>query len=347
MKRLLVLLAAVMLAGCFKYPPPPPSVHCPDWQADPYARRMDPALRLREIDRCGGLYWDLRKTQGPSEIPARRYVLESWMYLSLGLDYEAKGDRGAAARAWWASLSVVGSDNIASRAERERMKRAAFEGLARVSKVEGQTDYSALLTMAAALETTYVDGAQGRAEHAAFDAERTRIRRAALKAKRAHAFAIAGQVAQAAAVAVEQGTGRTDAVGAMKANQSIADSSAATEKIFGETMTRINRAQGLLNTASQEDASGVETGKLFSGNLAVALMVSARDPNEYLKVIHDTAATRGWAGLAQQSADLQASAETLTDADLKALAGSFDELELSVVKKERLRRTPRPAGATP
>lgn len=346
MKRLALVLLALTFAGCFKYPTPPPRVRCPNWQADPKISRMEPAARLQQIDQCGGMYWDLRKNQGSSPIRERNYVLESWLYLNLGLDYEAKGDGGGAARAYWSSLAVIGSDNIASRAERERIKRSAFEGLARISDAQGQPEYSALLRMAVALETTYIEGAQGRAEHAAFDAERTRIRKAGQKAKRAHAFAIAGQVVQATAVAVEQGTGRMDAGSAANANQAIAEQSATTEKAYSEALSHISRNQGRLDEASREDASGVETGTLFTGNLALVFLVSARDPNEYLKVVQAAAEKRGWTDLAQGSIDLQASTAVISDADLKAIGAKFDEVELQVVKKERLRRIPR-AGTTP
>lgn len=342
------LLAAGTMSACYKYPRASPALRCPNWKdvADPV--RFAPSKRLVVIDRCSGVYRTVRRPRNVDE-DARSYVLDSWLYLSLGRDYEALPAGGAAAaRAYLTSISLNGLEQTAStgtgkvelisRLEREKLKRQAFEGLARIAAGRKQPEYAQLMKVCGLLGGVYEQSAEGKADHLELATARAEIAEAERKARNARRRSIAAAVVVAAASAAQAQQGLISETELNSRVQKISDKDNATRKAYQEVLAKARTIRATISTATLEDVTVLDGGRALSGEHALSLLAGSREPASYLKVIANEAAANKWDEVAEIAGHLAAS--TPTDEDLGSLADALDRLEVSIIKRERLR----PAG---
>jgi hypothetical protein len=125
-------------------------------------------------------YWPLEdKYEGIGQLvmPPSVRPEAAWAYISLGKDFRTNGDLGGAAVSYWAALELV-TQTVASRPDRERVMRAAFEGLEAVAEARGQKKWGKLMRFCAHLAQTYLDSPQAQADNARFYAHMETIKTA-------------------------------------------------------------------------------------------------------------------------------------------------------------------------
>lgn len=343
-----VILAALLAsASCYKYPRASTPLRCPNWKDAADSTRLTPARRLAIIDRCSGIYRTVRRPRNVDE-DARSYVLDSWLYLSLARDYEATpGGDAAAARAYLTSISLNGLEQtqavradrveLISRLEREKLKREAFEGLARIAANRKQTDYSKLLSMCGRLSKAFEDSAEGKADHQQLADARKRIADAERKARNARRRNIAAAVVVVAASAAQNQQGLISQTELNSRVQKISDQENASRKAYEEVVAKARITRTSISTAALEDVSVLDGVRTLSGDHALAMLAGSREHATYLNVILADATANGWTDVAQLAQRLATTPTPPSDADLGALADALDRAEIAIIKRERNR----------
>lgn len=199
MKRLVSLaLSFTMLAGCMAQQKPVTELLPKQAQYDSDAlEQQDPSARYADFERqyregeYQDPYWPLAaKYEGIGQLvmPPSVRPEAAWAYISLGKDFVTKGDLSGAARAYWAALELV-SRTIASRPDRERIVRAAFEGLEGVADARGQKRWGKLMRFCSHLAETYLESPQAEEDNAAFYTQINTIRTAQQEMEKARSEA--------------------------------------------------------------------------------------------------------------------------------------------------------------
>jgi hypothetical protein len=147
----------------------------PHVAADP--GRLDPEARLASIEseiRLRGAFAHLYTDEdfgstgvGMYAHPAATRPEAAWRYVWLARDFEAQGDDGAAAHAFWGAL-VITNTTFASKPDRSRIRRAAYEGLRSSASRRGQWDRAALFELCVVMYDTYLASSTARAADSAF-----------------------------------------------------------------------------------------------------------------------------------------------------------------------------------
>jgi hypothetical protein len=178
MKRIVSLvLSFTMLTGCMAQQKPVTELLPTQARYDSDAlEQQDPSTRYADFERqyregeYQDPYWPLAAQYegiGQLVMPPSARPEAAWAYISLGKDFVTKGDLGGATRAYWAALELV-SRTIASRPDRERIVRAAYEGLESVAGARGQKKWGKLMRFCSHLAGAYLDSPQVEEDNAAF-----------------------------------------------------------------------------------------------------------------------------------------------------------------------------------
>lgn len=260
------------------------------------------ALTPEEFDRRfrqnGRNYGALGGVEGVDKLryPETGHPAAAFSYVQMGIRFEARGQPGAASRAYWAALGLTGR-TVGSRRQREEIRQAAYAGLARLAQRRGHTEWAALLRLCAELAGTYVRSDQAAEQHAAFygalreqiqvqeriEEERARARRGVILQAISAGVGAATTVAQGAAgglnpdaYAQQMGTHLSSAIAAGQQSQEI---DAATR----EAMAELSSSVGQLREIAAEDVPDIEAGKDFVARQVAWYLAAAADPMPYVR----------------------------------------------------------------
>jgi hypothetical protein len=256
----------------------------------------------------------------------------AWTYISLGEDYVETKDWGGASRAYWAALELV-SRTVASRPDRERVIRSAFEGLEKVAEARGQQKWAKLMKFSARLADTYLNSRQAAAENAEFYQQMQTIKEAQKGVEKAHQDA-KSQLWNGLVSVVQAGL---QAANAAQYGDSSSTMDYATKGItqLVDTGTKYNQAIEAINALNKkfsekyehlraavaDDVEAIEAGNSFVANGVLFYLDNAADPAPYIKLINSFAKNKP---------------------QLRALLAPYEdpsELELSKAFKEELKGT--------
>lgn len=132
--------------------------------------RQDPLLRLRTIDSRWRQFWlnpGSRKGLDRLYYPVTTQLHLAWQYVFLGRDYVERRDHTAAAHAFWAAIALA-PRTLGSRIDKERVRIAAFNGLAEGAARRLQVGWVSLFQLCASLGKAYLSSAQAQAKEVSF-----------------------------------------------------------------------------------------------------------------------------------------------------------------------------------
>lgn len=354
MKRL-ALIAAAALCGCGAFREP--------WSGDPRLPggdvlygldpRGDPWARL---DRAEQRYRDVAGNfVGHTGLDALRYpvttkVGAAWQYVEAGRDFAARGEHGAAARAHWAALTLA-RRTFASRPDRERVRRAAYEGLAASARAREQPRWAALLGLCADLARVYLGSPEAGAHREAFEEELARLQeaedraRAAQRAASAALFsaqmksAIDSANAQIATASIADPAERLRAQGmiglsAAQASVKLGLETAEASSAFGAALASIGRGAGEFKAVAAEDVAEVQAGQSFAAVEVAFYLAGAKPVAPYLERLRSYAKEEpGVRAAIDAYGDLKKQDDPA--AALAALVSAVKDVELEIAKCER------------
>lgn len=237
--------------------------------------------------------------------PTTTHPNASWMYIQIGEQFAAEQHWSAAARAYWAALGLS-SRMRSSRADRERLRAAAFEGLAGLAKQRGQTRWSELLSLCADLARTYLNSPQSQEQEDAFFLQLAKLREAEQRAERAAARARHAQEMRAVSLAMQS---QFNSLNAQMGVQDLQTTNQNNQALLRDSMQlRSDRAElaqalaaaheelgegaGKLADISASDLSEIEAGKAFVGQQVLLYLAAASQKRAYLAVLQKFAADK-------------------------------------------------------
>lgn len=299
-----VLLSVGLLSGCVQHQPVELLPKQAAYDSDALERK-EPVARYADFERqyregvYQDPYWPLEaKYEGLGQLimPPSVRPEAAWGYVSLGKDSAAKGDYGSAARAYWAALELV-SRTIASRPDRERIVRAAYEGLEEVAKARGQRKWERLMRFCSRLADTYLASSQAETDNTAFYTQMDTIKKAQLEveAKESEAnsqywqgMLLAASAGLSAASAAYTGNsylaGRHAGTGLGQAMESKANYQEVADKIKAITEKQ-NVQYRMLRVAVTNDAEEITAGNSFVANEFLFYLENAQSPEPYLTLL--------------------------------------------------------------
>lgn len=314
---------------------------------------VDPWRRLKHFEHCREEAHNYKPVGGMSGMyhPNVKALRTSEAYLRIGRDFESSEDRGAAARAYWAALALAWQAR-AARADRERVRQAAFEGLARLAKSRGQTNWAGLLTVCADLVSAYLKAPAADAEKREFLAAYRQLKSAedaAYRAKKAAESAARKQTGCAifgalasigGAVASGRQISRTQEAAILGSVKATLDRVSAQENkanaAFTAVLGKIDSAVRQLSTATADDVPEVRAGKSFFAEQVIFYLAAASDPAPYLEVLRRAARANEWQELEAIVLPLKGLPK-LPDAALTGLRDALKSIEINAVLVERAR----------
>jgi hypothetical protein len=343
----------------------------------PDQARKPPTKRLGEFEEnyrtfeyCAGL----RSNAGCSPLIYPRAVQQGagWDYVFLGRDFVSAGDPGGAARAYWSAL-VLSGRSVASRAEKEKLRRAAFLGLRDIARARPQRRWGEMMSLCARLAETYLTTDQAANDDRAFYAEMDQHRSALLageSARRAastqYAVAMMGAMGSLNAGMSATAVGNTQLgnqqmmQGMGTLLQASADHDLASAQLR-DIQSRQAGAAIAFRGIVAEDVPEIEAGKSFLAETTMFYLLSAQDAEPYLRVLREFAPGKPGVESAFSSEACQASSSPLKNAsrpsrrrfappqaERESVAGQrqsvrAEELRSSVSKHDRLfQRAARP-----
>jgi hypothetical protein len=300
--RILVVLA---LAGCFQSFAPRPRR-----TSSPLPSRNDDYTQARKRsavadDRGFDLefranirnYGDLEGVNGVDQLryPESNHADAAQAYVQLG-DRAASVKRwGEAGQAYWAALGLT-SRTVASRRQREQIRRAAYTGLAKVAVANQKPEWASLLGLCAGLADTYLGSPIAETHHDEFYTTLEGQTRAQRRAEEAEARARRGlllqQIAAGVSVAATVTAGATGSISQAEVNAraaQIGQQVAATneqarevEQAMNEAMGAISASVGQLREVSARDVPDIQAGRSFVARQVGWYLLAAADPLPYL-----------------------------------------------------------------
>lgn len=271
----------------------------------------------------------------PSTRPAA-----AWGLVQLGDDFRQSGDPGGAARAYWASLTLL-SRTFASRSEKERIRSAAFRGLASIARERGQAQWSELLDLSAKFADAYLTSPQAVQEDSAFDKEVSKWRRLALQHEKAEADIEQKQTLAGLALYLNQSSQANtmkqgDLAGAIAlTQQQLAEQDqlkqhfeAERQQLRGLQRRSTGQAEAF-KSAVANDATEVEAGNSFFSDEVLYYLATATDDTPYRALLW--AFAKGKPALLQVLNEHRAKSEE----DMTTIAMAARDHELAVIRAER------------
>lgn len=271
----------------------------------------------------------------PSTRPAA-----AWGLVQLGDDFRQAGDLDGAARAYWASLTLL-SKTFASRSDKERIRSAAFHGLASSAKARGQTRWSDLLELSAKFSDTYLATPQSAREDSTFTRDVNKWRDIAVQHEKAQADLERKQMWAGLAQALSQNAqSRTvkpgDLAGAIalteqqlsEQNQLKQQFEAERQQLLGSLQHFTGQAEAF-KSAVANDATEVEAGNSFFSDEVLYYLATASDGTPYRELL--SAFSKDKPQLMQALNEHRGKSED----DIMAIALAARDHELVVIRGER------------
>jgi len=273
-------------------------------------------------------------------------------HISLGKDFMTKGDLGGAARSYWAALELV-SRTIASRPDRERIIRAAYEGLEAIAEARGQRKWGKLMRFCSHLAGTYLDSSQAREDNANFYAQMNILKTAEQEMEQAQSEANS-QLMQGLLLGAFAGVGAAGAFmngassqfgnyvgqGVMQLSESKINYDQAVATIT-DLAGKTNEQYRMIRFAAATDVEEITAANSFVGNEFLFYVKNAKDPRPYLQLLDRFAANKPQL----KSVLTSYSDESRVQATPEFLTKVRDELvqiEIFVSKYERRGKVPPP-----
>jgi hypothetical protein len=235
--------------------------------------------------------------------PATTRPAAAFGYVRIGDDFIAGGDFGAAARGYWAALTLL-EKTFASRPQKEIIRKAAYKGLQKVSLAQGDTVRAGIMGLSAKLATTYLATEQAVRDDSLFYQEMAKWKDVELDAEKKHAAldrrqALLGVLQTlSAASQIQAAKGDVTASTAIK-NQMTADM-IATDREFAQQHANVDMALkaysaklSTLKTGMTDNAIDIGSGvaRTLGEEVAFALG-NARDDAPYRAVLGEFAADK-------------------------------------------------------
>lgn len=224
----------------------------------------------------------------------------AWTYISLGDDYLEAKDLGGAARAYWAALELVGK-TVASRPDRERIVRVAFEGLEKVAEARGQQKWAKLMKFSSRLADTYLNSPQATKENEEFYELMKTIQdtqqgmeeeQQQAKSQMLSGLLMAATSGLAAANASSFATTAGLAtIGATQVVDAGVKYKEAMEKITALN-NKFNEKYAQFRMTVADDVESIEAGNSFVANATLFYLENATDPKPYISLMHSFAANK-------------------------------------------------------
>jgi hypothetical protein len=216
------------------------------------------------------------------------------LYVRAADDFLAQDRLGEASRAYWAAISVT-KLALASRPDREAIRRQAYDGLARCAAVRQQREWQSVLIACSTLASTYLSTPDAGRDRETFEHARASINKALQVAAKERSSRMSAEAAlsrkQLAVVATGAFESTTNAE-AWSQNLAVAqdlraqrEALSGTEGTTGSYLATIRRADAELRDITAEDVSGSDEGGSVLAADAVVYIANATDPVPYLDAI--------------------------------------------------------------
>jgi hypothetical protein len=256
-------------------------------------------------------------------------------YVELGQVYEKGGRFDEGALAYWSALMLT-HHTYAERPSREEIKVAAFDGLARIAKAQGQAGWANLLAFCADLSDGYLKSPVSDADSERFMSERNRIDQGVRESIEAENAANQALAMQSFGMRMQAQSG---GMSLAQAANGLVDLTAQRSQIDSATESanaRTSDAASGLGVALTDDVSEIETGKSFVwAHVASYLKADAR---RTLRRIEKAAEAAQWTSVSEIVSKLSDPSDP-TDEELEALAKALHDVEVQAVRETRRRST--------
>lgn len=297
------LACLLLAAGCLKSYAPWPKVRegalptrSDSFTAQPLPTQMSDA-DLDDMFRSNlRNYGYLDGVQGVDELryPESNHPRSAHAYVLLGDSYMSRGERGAAAQAYWTALGLT-SKTIGSRRQREEIRSATYRGLARVAESKQQAEWAALLHLCAGMAATYARSESAEASHDDFYHALESQLRAQRHAEAAQRRAARGLLLQKIALGVSMtatvvqgGMGQISSEQVNTQAAQLAGKASAIQRqeqelvqAMSETMGAIASSVGKLREVTAADIPAIQSGRSFVARQVGWYLLAAADPLPY------------------------------------------------------------------
>jgi hypothetical protein len=294
------------------------------------SKRLQPIAR---ISRFNSAY---RSTTGDQEgvaqliNPPTIRSSAAWEYVFLARDYRVRSDTGGAIRGYWAALTITGT-TVASRADRERVRRVAYAGLGELAANRLQPMWAEMLFLCSSLSGTYLSSPQARVEHERFYSQVARVRAMQRDIEdKQNSNSRQGIIAVLGALATTATKGDT-ATANRRVTEHFRADSALHANLAPIVAVLADDASKFREMVSREVGT-VEGGQSFLATEVAAALTTAEDKQPYLSVLARFVA--GKPALREALAGYSASPDSVS---LSNLVHLFQQYEIHVAATERSR----------